>query len=225
MPTFQCRFFARRGLPLFLIVATACLAISVTPVRGQAGKDVKIEVLVEKYEETGKQMERREVYRDAKGKAINHGKYTFWFPNGNKSYEVTYVDDKRDGKQINYHFTGSKSSEQFFDKGKQVGKEPWWDESGVMYREFEYAEDTPDGTWTWWYPAKEGAKPQKVCEQHWKQGAKEGLWTWWYENGQKGVEGQYHDHKQHGEWKYWDKDGKLTETREYHAGELAKPAK
>jgi antitoxin component YwqK of YwqJK toxin-antitoxin module len=215
-------FSLRRTLPLLCALASAFVGIAASRALGQAAKEPKIEVLVEKYNDTGKQMERREIYRDKEGKAVNHGNYTFWFSNGNKSYEVPYADGLRHGKQINYHFSGGKSSEQTFNKGKQEGKEPAWDENGFMYRLFEYADDTPHGVWTWYYQRTDG-KEQKVAELHWKQGTKEGPWGWWYENGQKGIEGQYRDHKQHGTWKYWDKDGTLTETRQYNDGELVKP--
>lgn len=207
---------------MLVLPCLLCLARAV-PAQEKKAQDKKVEILEERYDDTGKPMERREVYRNAEGEVVNHGQYTYWFPNGNKSYEVVYKDGKRNGKQTNYHFTGGKSSEQTFVDGKIEGKEPWWDENGKLYREYEYKLDTPHGTWVWWYD-KEG-KGTKTAEATWKEGLKDGPYRWWHDNGQLGVEGVYKENKQQGTWKYWDRDGKLTETREYKDGELAKPAK
>ena len=182
-------------------------------------QELKLETEEAKYE-TGKLMQRRTFYRDAEGQKVDHGRYYYWFPNGNMSQDTQYKHGKRDGKQIVYHFSGGKESEQFWVDGKQEGKEQWWDENGVLYRVCEYKNDMPDGVWTWYYPPTKATENIKVSEQHWKEGLKNGPWKWWYANGQLGISGQYQDHRQHGTWKYFDEAGKQTEVREYRDGEL-----
>jgi hypothetical protein len=53
-----------------------------------------------------------------------------------------------------------------------------------------------------------------------KNGLKHGTYREYYENGGLKVRGRYRNDLRDGTWKYFNENGKVTETREYHEGEL-----
>jgi len=55
---------------------------------------------------------------------------TYYYKNGNKWYEIPYVNDKRNGLQIVWHSNGNKSCETPYVNGKVHGLEIVYNKNG-----------------------------------------------------------------------------------------------
>lgn len=121
---------------------------------------------------------------DSTGK--KQGVWTRWDKDGQKIYEITYLDGLQDGKSILWGEEGSKLKESYLLKGKRHGIEKTW---------------CPNGTLS--------------SETQWVDGGMEGLATYWYCNGQKQSEGQMSENYKAGIWKEWNKDGVQIQEFDY----------
>jgi len=119
------------------------------------------------------------------------GKWTEWWPNGQKKLAVTIKDGEVDGKST-YWSPDSKESSEFFWKDGQ----PW------------------DGKLTFWYE-----NGQKEAEATFKDGKENGLFTKWYENGHKEFEKTYKDGELI-ERLLWYENGQKAAEVTYKDGEL-----
>lgn len=93
----------------------------------------------------------------AKGTLLDrkrHGRWEFWYENGQKQLEGEYVRGKKEGVWVKWNDAGGKINEGGFSHGKMNGK------------------------WTDWY--KNG---QKALESFWTLGRRDGTWTYWNTNG------------------------------------------
>ncbi len=131
----------------------------------------------------------RTVRNDKNGK--EHGKFTEWYENGQKSTEENYKDGELDGKSTRWIHRMVR---------KRDGKRTSW--YGIT--EGNYNDGKNDGIWTEWY--KSG---QKQSERNYKDGKEHGSKTHYsyYENGQKKQEEKFSIRPP----KVWYvKDGKFT---------------
>lgn len=146
---------------------------------------------------------------------IDEGLGTWYHPNGTKSKEAYFVNDKLhgisriwdedgllieesryvmgelEGRYITYHRNGKLSGDYNFSKGKMQGTQREYYENGKLKRQFEASNDM-----------------------------KEGLSTWYHENGKKQEESYYVNNKLHGISKVWDADGLLIVECRYFMDEL-----
>ncbi len=202
--------------------------------------------LVEAHWTDGTIMERREAYTGPTGRRVNHGMYRFYYPNGQVREQLTFLHGKPVGRARHYHENGRLAHEVTFVEGQRQGTAISWDEKGDKYAEWQFKDDVPHGTWTWFYPNGNKVKQETfapVARETFVPGddgplgpvggemmerlfgSKHGPWLWWYEDGQVGIRGEYHDDEMHGRWEYFNPRGELTETREYERGRLLNPPK
>jgi len=104
---------------------------------------------------------------------------------GEKDFEGSYKDGKKDGLWTVWYENGQKKEEGTYKDGESDGLVTSWYENGQKKYEGNYKQDAlgngiPDGLVTSWYE-----NGQKKYEAKYKDGKKDGLWTVWYENGQK----------------------------------------
>ena len=92
----------------------------------------------------------REVIRQPDGTVVNHGRYTRWYPNGQKDYEATFVHGGKDGTTYQWHRNGQLWIEERYTDGKRDGLSTTWNQQGAKIKEERYAEGKPHGTWTVW---------------------------------------------------------------------------
>ena len=151
----------------------------------------KFPKVVTKYYKSGQKKEEGTVTgKNPSNWYTRNGLWTSWYENGQKRYERTYKDGKKDGIST------------------------WWYENGQKEREATYKDGERDGLWTRWYE-----NGQKDYESTWKDGKKDGLYTAWYSNGQKSEEGTYKAGKRVGKSvTYWYKTGKKKYEGTYKNG-------
>ena len=74
---------------------------------------------------------------------------TYWI-NGQKCYEITYEDGKRDGEMRSFYFDdGSRAVVSHFSQGVQEGEETGYFHSGKVSYRGVYKTNEMVGTWTW----------------------------------------------------------------------------
>jgi len=101
------------------------------------------------------------------------------YPNGQKEYEGTWKDGKRDGPSTSWHENGQKKFKSSYKDGEKDGLTTHWYENGQMSYEGKHKDGKVDGLATMWY--KSG---QMRLERHLK-GGKLISAVVWKPNGEK----------------------------------------
>jgi hypothetical protein len=58
--------------------------------------------------------------KDSAGHFINHGKYTEWYPNGQRAIEGEYLSGQKNGKWTEWDEKGRKLADHWYDNGTEV---------------------------------------------------------------------------------------------------------
>ena len=99
-----------------------------------------------------------------------HGAANWYYPDGSKRSEGTYVNGKRDGIWTWYFPNGKKQSEEHWVMGEQTGQERNWYRSGKLLNESTYAFGEIDGAYlSYWENGKVST------ERHYKNGEQQGM--------------------------------------------------
>ena len=80
-----------------------------------------------------------------------NGRVVVRYENGQKHFEGTYKDGRRDGLWIEWWENGQKRGEGTYKDGRADG--PWksWCGNGQKHSQSTYRDDNPDGPWMLWY--------------------------------------------------------------------------
>ncbi|MDP6433597.1 MAG: toxin-antitoxin system YwqK family antitoxin, partial [Candidatus Scalindua sp.] len=102
------------------------------------------------------------------------GVAVWYYENGQKKEEGTYIYGDKDGKWTYWYENGQKERKETYKNGE---KKRWteWYENGQKKSE---RTGWWDGKYTEWYE-----NGQKKVEEHYKDGEEDGLWTEWDEDG------------------------------------------
>jgi antitoxin component YwqK of YwqJK toxin-antitoxin module len=170
---------------------------------------------------------------------VRSGKWTWWYPSGEKRREATYSNGALNGDVIELERDGKQISQRTYVEDKYLDKVVGWHTPGQKHFEGFYlrAQTTPEPIYDWWKnTVTEGAKPPtgqdqkhgtwvswyrngtKQAEGQYDHGVMVGKFTWWYENGQKQAEGEYAAGQQTGVWTAWHTNGLKESQGEYHNG-------
>ena len=125
-----------------------------------------------------------------------------------KKGRLKYHPDTKElysGKVFQNRMGGEKEFEGSYKDGKKDGLNTEWYDNGQKKLEGTYKDGERDGLWTWWYEDE-----QKRSEGPYKDGKPDGLHVQWYENGKKRGEGTFKDGKIISQ-KEWNEDGSLKE--------------
>jgi hypothetical protein len=122
--------------------------------------------------------------RSADGRAIRHGPYRAWYPDGRLKIEGEFVEGEKSGRWTFWHGNGL------------------WYGRGQKKEEGEYRHGREQGSWTRWY-----SLGPKRDEGGYQAGVRQGRWAFWHELGQKDREGEYRDGREAGVWLRWTKQG------------------
>ena len=76
---------------------------------------------------------------------LKNGPETYWYANGQKASEGSYVDDKLEGSLIYWYDNGNKASEGFYINNKPESVQTAWDENGLIESEQEYQNGVLNG--------------------------------------------------------------------------------
>jgi antitoxin component YwqK of YwqJK toxin-antitoxin module len=155
-----------------------------------------------------------------------HGKSTWWYPNGRKMREATFVDGNLDGTLLEWsadatprlsetfqsgrklaakvtHYPGEKKKSQgiyLFAKEVSQTADDWWNCKLLVTTPV--GSDERHGAWTSWY-----ASGQKQLQGAYEHDQQAGKFTWWHPNGQQALEGSFVTGKQDGQWTWWYASG------------------
>ena len=124
------------------------------------------------------------------------------YRNGQKWFELTCKDGKREGPATWWHPNGQKRSETPYKDGRSEGLSTSWYVNGQKQSEVTYKNGKEEGLVTKWHE-----NGQKEFEATYKDGKVEGPSIVWHRNGQKRYESTYKDGKKVSEMKEWDEEG------------------
>lgn len=86
--------------------------------------------------------------------------------------------DERHGRWTAWYPSGERQLEGQFEHGVPVGTWTWWHASGQLASQGDYIEGRQQGVWTWWHE-----NGQKSIVGHYAGGQQAGDWTWWTPQG------------------------------------------
>ena len=146
------------------------------------------------------------------------GEYITWYLNGEKAFDVKFINGKKEGVRRIWYNNGQLLGEAYYVNNKRDGLDISWSYKGVMTKKFHLKEEMLDGLCTRWHE-----NGQKSEEATWIKGKSVGLESWWHENGQLQAQG-YRDANGllDGEWKRWDSDGILLRRTWYKEDKIIK---
>ena len=101
----------------------------------------------------------------------------FWRPRA-KYAEGYLLDGKRHGKWVFWYRNGQKQLEGEYIKGVKTACWVKWSEDGAKITEGNFLYGKMDGSWTDWY-----RRGQKALESKWVMGKRDGKWTYWHPDG------------------------------------------
>jgi S1-C subfamily serine protease len=78
-------------------------------------------------------------------KSICEGVCIWYYKNGKKESEVTFVHGKMEGILLSWYESGKKRSEQEYKNDKRNGASLFWHENGKLYRKYLFIDDKLDG--------------------------------------------------------------------------------
>ncbi len=81
---------------------------------------------------------------------LKNGSETYWYANGQKASEGSYLKNKLEGSLTYWYDNGCKASEGFYKNDKPEGVQTAWDESGQIESEQEYKNGVLNGTSTFY---------------------------------------------------------------------------
>ncbi|MCH8805371.1 MAG: hypothetical protein IH986_04715 [Planctomycetes bacterium] len=148
---------------ILLIPITACRTAERAAPKEPLPRDLET---VEHRWPDGKLREREHRRRASDGSSVLHGLLTRWYVNGQKEYEVVFVDGKKHGTEMRWHRNGNVWNERRFEQGVRHGPSYTWDELGVKRKEERHAHGAPVGTWRAW-----NEKGELKAEQRFEPGA------------------------------------------------------
>jgi antitoxin component YwqK of YwqJK toxin-antitoxin module len=172
-----------------------------------------------------------------------HGSWIWFYPNGQKRREATYLGGEIAGDAINYAADGSVANKETYVDGRLKTLKAgyygpglkswegwyllarpivrtnynWWEGDASTVIIGSEGRDQRHGLWTWWHP-----NGQKQTEGKYVLDAAEGHWLWWHPNGQTWIEGDYVLGKKSGPWSWWHPNGVLQRSQAFAV--IAPPA-
>ncbi len=164
-----------------------------TPNRELVGE----EAVTEKYDGGGPKSEGQiRKYNDGKTERI--GKWTEWYPNGQKFLEGEYRDGVKVDAWTFWHENGQQAKKGSYSNGAPDANWTFWRADGTLEREVHYLDTKRHGTWVYYWE-----KGGKKREENYDRGVAQGKWTIWYDNGNVEAEMNFLEGKPHGLQAQW----------------------
>ena len=163
------------------------------------------------------------------------GKYTEYYPSGNKKSEGMLVNGKsaglwqyfhdsgalmgqgqekegiKEGAWVFYDTNGAISSKGQYENGKQVGDWIYYHANGEVASNGVYRDDMKEGEWSTFNTAG-----KKIGQGNFING--KGIYKEYYESGKLKIEGPVENDKNEGQWNYYYESGELEGTCFYKQG-------
>ena len=175
---------------------------------------------------------RGRVRQDPQKDLVLVGRWTYWYPNGQKEAEGDYREardsgkrgatgllmDGREGPWILWHPNGQKKQEGIYNSGKLEGTLTIWHENGKKKSETPFKDGKREGTFTSWYE-----NGQKESEANFKDDKANGPQTIWYPSGQKQQATLWKDDKKEGPGSRWYDNGQKSSDTLWRDDQLEGP--
>ena len=123
--------------------------LDAAPALGRAVQTCAVEA-VEEHWPDGHLRLRKEVYRQADGSTVNHGRYQRWYPDGQAEYKCAFEHGRKHGVTTMWHRNGQVWTQDHHVHGVRDGVFRTWDDQGRLRKEEHYCDGLPCGTWTVW---------------------------------------------------------------------------
>jgi antitoxin component YwqK of YwqJK toxin-antitoxin module len=107
-----------------------------------------------------------------------NGPSVWYWNDGTKMMECTYVDDLLEGEVIRWYFNGNKQRTDQFQLGKKNGLSIIYDEGGNKTTEETYTNDTLNGLYKEFFP-----DGQVMVDGQFLKGLYNGIWTYYDQRG------------------------------------------
>ena len=136
---------------------------------------------------------------------VLNGKWTRWYPSGEKAEEGLYEQGKRSGVWKGWFKSKKKRYSAFYESGKRSGTYSEWNVKGKKTKEIDYK----DGVRIKEYLViKDGKGYMEINKLY---GKLDGSWVKWYTDGKKEEEGEYKDGIKIGTWSRYSISGAVIE--------------
>jgi len=129
------------------------------------------------------------LYKD-EATEIANGWFSYFYPNNQLSSAGRYVNGKKDGLWLSYHYKGMMSDSSFYRNGGITGTSIGWHSNGYMKDSVEYSNDG------------------------------KAVYVSWFDNGIASSAGRLVNGKQDGAWQYFHKNGRLAALEKYRQDQL-----
>jgi antitoxin component YwqK of YwqJK toxin-antitoxin module len=128
-------------------------------------------------------------YKDIDNKT-GHGDFKFFYTNGSPLQTGRYINGKKTGTWLSYHYNGMMSDSTTYDKGDITGISLGWHPNGMLKDSGEVKENGV-----------------RVSAR-------------WFDNGNLSYAGMYQYEKAQGKWKYYHRNGQVSAEEWYDEGVL-----
>lgn len=169
--------------------------------------------------------------------SLKHGKAVWYYDNGQKEVEYTYLEGELDGTVTRWYFNGNIEFREEYKGSRLQGKSEYFFITGVVSEVKHYREGIPngpyllnwengsakirghytdgffDGKWEYF-----DEKEVKVGEATFRQGS--GTMTAYHKNGKISRVVPYQNNLKHGKEQVFDESGTLTEELIFEQGEM-----
>ena len=157
--------------------------------------------------ESGKKMSEGEMK-----KSKEHGKWNYWYENGNLQLTAFYDNGLPDSTWQWYDETGKPVRTGNYKKGLEHGRWMNYDSSGALSDSGSYIEGRMNGLWKYWF-----ANGSLSQTGYYKRNIPDSLWQSYFENGQLNSVGNMINAEQSGTWTTHYRDGSLCSQIKYGA--------
>lgn len=144
----------------------------------------------------------------------------FYYPDGKKAGEGSYVAQKKEGLWKFYSSAGDGYliSEENYAGDKRHGITQKYYPDGKLAEKIVFDNGLKTGQWIQLYP------DGRMClRAEYIAGKLDGPFTFWYPNGRMQYEGRYVADIREGDWFVFNEDGTLRQVMEYREGRLTDP--
>lgn len=136
-----------------------------------------------------KKLQMSGLYKDEATETAN-GWFSYFYPNKKLSSIGRYVNGKRDGLWLSYHYNGMISDSTVYKNGSITGTSIGWHNNGYMQDSTEYSNDG------------------------------KAVYVSWFDNGIASSAGRLAFNKKEGAWQYFHRNGRLAALEKYEHGDL-----
>ena len=150
-------------------------------------------------------------YKSRKLKKQN-GKAIYYFENGQKQSEVSYINDNRNGEYISWYETGEIKQKGTYEKDVRTGSWQGWHLNGIKSFSKNYSKGKMIGVWNIYYDTGE------LKEKNTSLSEDARLCEGFHENGTMSYSGEIESKMKNKKWIYWNEEGEISLEGDYSYG-------